>query len=571
MDLHSFMVGALVLLAAASVSVIFFKKIGLGSLLGLLAAGVVIGPSGLAVTKDVEALRHVSEMGVVFLLFIIGLEMQPAKLWSMRRAVFGLGSLQVVVTGLIIMAYLMIYVENWSVALLVGLGFALSSTAFVMQILGERGEFPTEHGQNGFAILLMQDLAIVPLLALVPILAGTAGTKEAASNVPVWLQSLEVVAMLAVVFVIGRYLLPFVLNIIVRQQNKEALATVAVLAVLGAAFAMEEVGLSSALGAFMMGMLLSGSRYRFLLEAQLEPFKALLLGLFFISVGMSIDIGLLIQEWTTALQIVGVIMVIKVVVLFGLCLVFGISRAAAIKMSFMLGQSGEFGFVLFRAAATAGLLQDETFAYALLLVSVSMAATPLLIKLGEMVVKRFGEPKRAAPAPRESKPSVAGRVLVAGYGEMGRVVCTMLEAANVPYRAIDIDHDRVALGEKEGRPVTAGDVSDADLLQAVGVGEASALVLTVEDPHTAKKIVSLVSNFYPAIPVIVRVAVLASLEQEELSPATLLVPIKLEGSLQLGATTLRSIGIPEEEVDRVHEVMREGDYALVRTPAGATT
>ena len=569
MDLHSVMIGALILLATTAVSVIFFKRIGLGSLLGLLAAGVVVGPSGLEIAKDVETFRHVTEIGVVFLLFIIGLEMQPAKLWSMRRAVFGLGSLQVLVTGLLIAVYLMLYLQSWAVAILVGLGFALSSTAFVMQILGERRELPTEHGQNGFGVLLMQDLAIVPLLAMVPILAEQKGT-EAATGTPTWLASLEVVAMLAAVYVIGRYFLPFVLNIIVRQQNKDALTTVAVLAVLGAGWAMDEVGLSSALGAFMMGMLLSGSRYRFLLEAQLEPFKGLLLGLFFISVGMSIDVGLLLQDWTKALQIVIVIMAIKVVVLFGLCLAFGISRAAAIKIAFMLGQSGEFGFVLFGAAATAGLLQSQPFAFALLLVSVSMAATPLLVKLGELLVQRFGEEKRAAPASQESKPSVAGRVLVAGYAEMGRVVCTMLETAQVPYRAIDSDPERVVQGEKEGRPVTLGDVSDGDLLAAVGLGEASALVLTMRDPHTAKKIVSLVGSVHPALPVIVRVGTLANWDQEEISAATVLVSMRLEASLNLGETALRSIGTADEEVDRVHEVMRESDYALVRKPVAAT-
>ncbi len=570
MDLHSVMIGALILLATTAVSVIFFKRIGLGSLLGLLAAGVVVGPSGLEIAKDVETFRHVTEIGVVFLLFIIGLEMQPAKLWSMRRAVFGLGSLQVVVTGLLIAVYLMLYLQSWAVALLVGLGFALSSTAFVMQILGERRELPTEHGQNGFGVLLMQDLAIVPLLAMVPILAEEKDTV-AATGTPTWLAGLEVVAMLAAVYVIGRYFLPFVLNIIVRQQNKDALTTVAVLAVLGAGWAMDEVGLSSALGAFMMGMLLSGSRYRFLLEAQLEPFKGLLLGLFFISVGMSIDVGLLLQDWTKALQIVIVIMAIKVAVLFGLCLAFGISRAAAIKIAFMLGQSGEFGFVLFGAAATAGLLESQVFAFALLLVSVSMAATPLLVKLGELLVQRFGEEKRAAPASQESKPSVAGRVLVAGYAEMGRVVCTMLETAQVPYRAIDSDQGRVAQGEKEGRPVTLGDVSDGDLLAAVGLGEASALVLTIRDLHTAKKIVSFVGSVYPTLPVIVRVGTLANWDQEELSAATVLVSMRLEASLNLGETVLRTIGTADEEVDRVHEVMRESDYALVRKPVAATS
>ncbi len=569
MDLHSVMIGALILLATTAVSVIFFKRIGLGSLLGLLAAGVVVGPSGLEIAKDVETFRHVTEIGVVFLLFIIGLEMQPAKLWSMRRAVFGLGSLQVVVTGLLIAVYLMLYLQSWAVALLVGLGFALSSTAFVMQILGERRELPTEHGQNGFGVLLMQDLAIVPLLAMVPILAEEKDTV-AATGTPTWLAGLEVVAMLAAVYVIGRYFLPFVLNIIVRQQNKDALTTVAVLAVLGAGWAMDEVGLSSALGAFMMGMLLSGSRYRFLLEAQLEPFKGLLLGLFFISVGMSIDVGLLLQDWTKALQIVIVIMAIKVAVLFGLCLAFGISRAAAIKIAFMLGQSGEFGFVLFGAAATAGLLESQVFAFALLLVSVSMAATPLLVKLGELLVQRFGEEKRAAPASQESKPSVAGRVLVAGYAEMGKVVCTMLETAQVPYRAIDSDQGRVAQGEKEGRPVTLGDVSDGDLLAAVGLGEASALVLTIRDLHTAKKIVSFVGSVYPTLPVIVRVGTLANWDQEELSAATVLVSMRLEASLNLGETVLRTIGTADEEVDRVHEVMRESDYALVRPPVAAT-
>ncbi|MBN2885557.1 MAG: cation:proton antiporter, partial [Chromatiaceae bacterium] len=306
MELNSFVLSAIVLLSAAALAVTLFKHLGLGSILGLLVAGIVVGPHspGPYVTEHVEEVRHFTELGVVLLLFVIGLEMKPRRLWDLRREVFGLGSAQILLSGLAISAYLAIYEPSWRAALLMGLTLALSSTALVMQLLHERGDLNSRHGTTAFAILLMQDLAVVPLLAIVPILSET-GTLSA--SVPLGQQILIVVGMVGVIFIFGRYLVPFALERLLRQNNREAFALVVLLAVFLAAGAMHEAGLSMALGAFMMGMLLSTSRFSFQIQAHIEPFKGLLMSLFFVAVGMSIDLPAIAAEPLLLAQHVAVI------------------------------------------------------------------------------------------------------------------------------------------------------------------------------------------------------------------------------------------------------------------------
>ena len=380
MHLEQILFAIFVLLTVAALFMALSAYVGLGSILGLLATGFIVGPSGLAITQRVTELRHVSELGVVLLLFVIGLEMRPEKLWLLRRVVFGLGSLQVVVTGLAIAAYASLIHESWKGALLLGLGLALSSTAFVVQILEERGDMTTEYGTTSFGILLFQDMAIVPLLALVPLLSDQVDMGEPASFL---IRLARVVTALGGVVIFGRMVAPWLLDRLARHSNREVFNSVIFIAVIGAALAMELAGLSMALGTFLMGMLLSGSPYRHQIETVVQPFKRVLLNLFFVSVGMSIDVEVLRSAGPMIAAHMLVLLTIKAVLLFGLSYLFGVSRAAALRVAFLLPQCGEFGFVLFGAAVTTGLMTPYGFAGAVLLISMSMAATPLLARLGD--------------------------------------------------------------------------------------------------------------------------------------------------------------------------------------------
>lgn len=337
MVLESFLESALLVLIVSSIAVALFKHLGLGSMLGLLLTGIIVGPysPGPYVTKHVEDVRHFTELGIVLLLFIIGLEMKPSRLWAMRREVFGLGSLQIILSGLAIGAYHMLFQESWQVALLIGMAFALSSTAFVLQLLQERGEIASKQGRTAFSILLMQDMAIVPLLAVVPIISTTG---RLSGDVPLWEQVTIVTGMLGLIAIFGKYLLPKTLNYLAKKGNKEGFLLAVLLAVFLAAWSMQKAGISMALGAFMMGILLSGSRYRLQVQASVEPYKGILMSLFFVAVGMSIDIKALSEQPVMFLQHVAVIIVIKLVVLYVLVLMFGYSRGIATRISCLLAQ-----------------------------------------------------------------------------------------------------------------------------------------------------------------------------------------------------------------------------------------
>jgi glutathione-regulated potassium-efflux system protein KefB len=376
-------------LAVVAVSVSIFKRLGLGAILGYIVAGLIVGPSGFMVTDKVDELLHVTEIGVVLLLFIIGLEMQPGKLWSMRRAVFGLGSAQVLVTAAAIAAIMLAVVPamSWETAIIIGFGFALSSTAFVMQMLGERNELQTRHGEASFSILLLQDIAIVPLLALVPFLAGTgSGGGEGHSTL---LKVVMTLGSVAVVLGIGRYGVPLALDRSSRAGNSEAFMVIAMLAALGAAWVMEVVGLSMALGAFLMGMMISDSEHRHQVETAVKPFQGTLIALFFIAVGMSINLGVLFENVTTVLGLTVSIILIKMAILFLLALGFGLERPAAVRVATILPQCGEFGFVLFGAAKVTGMIDELPFTIALLTISVSMALTPLIVGAGNKLASRL--------------------------------------------------------------------------------------------------------------------------------------------------------------------------------------
>lgn len=564
MELNSFVLSAISLLTVAALAVALFKHLGQGSILGLLVAGIVVGPHspGPSVTAHVEDVRNFTELGVVMLLFLIGLEMKPRRLWSLRREVFGMGSVQILVSGLLVAGYISLYDYSWRAALLMGLTLALSSTALVMQLLHERGDLATRHGTAAFAVLLMQDLAVVPLLAIVPILSDV-GTLS--SEVPFWKQILVVVGMVALVFGFGRYLVPFALKHLLRQHNREAFTLVVLLAVFLAAGAMHEAGLSMALGGFMMGMLLSTSRFSFQIQAQIEPFKGLLMSLFFVAVGMSIDLNAIAAQPLLLAQHVAVILAIKLVVLLSIGIAFGLPRGTATRVAFLLAQSGEFGFVLFGSAKALGVIDDATFVIAVSVISVSMLLTPLLVRIGDTVARRF-EHRRAASLNFEYPATPAGqmgRVVIAGYGRVGHTVATLLEANNIPFIAFDTNPSHVERGEQDGRAVYFGDIGDVELLEAAHVDKAALVILTIDHGPTALRAVSHIRTAYPKVPVIARARDLEACGNLIRAGATLAYPEAIESSLRLGAEALQMLGISTSEVDSLLQGVRSEGYAQV--------
>lgn len=559
MNFDAFLFSALFLLVTVSITVGVSKKLGLGSILGLLIAGVIVGPHtpGPVLTDQVETLRSFAEIGVVLLLFLIGLEMRPKRLWSIRRDVFGFGSLQIAVSGIAVGAYVHFAMPvPTGEALLIGLTLALSSTALVIQILQERGEIATRYGSSAFAVLLMQDLAVVPLLAVVPILSD-AGTLSNA--VPLWQQFAIVAAMIASVYAFGRYIVPFLLERFAKDRNKEAFIFAVMLSVVFAAWAMEHAGLSMALGAFLMGMTLSSSKYNLQIEALIEPYKGLLMSLFFVAVGMSLDAEVVGDHPLTIAQHVFVIMMIKIVVLLFLALFFGHTKSNAIRIAFLLSQSGEFGFVLFGAALALGVIGSELFAVGITVISITMLLTPLYIKIGEMFARRTSAEAGVSSGeiPEEEK---FESVVIAGYGRVGQIVGSMLERNQIPYIAYDLNYDVVAKARNQGKPVYYGEMGDPDFLQVIQLAKARLVIVTVDIPRSAVRIVSHIKAAYPSLNVFARARDVRTKNVLIRYGANWVMTETMEGSLRMGAEALLAMDIDSERVHDLIAALRKDDY-----------
>jgi monovalent cation:proton antiporter-2 (CPA2) family protein len=487
----------LVFLAAAVVAVPLFRWLRLGSILGYLAAGVVIGPHGLGFFSDPGAVMHVAELGVVLFLFLIGLELNLARLWAMRGDIFVLGTAQVVLTGGLAMIYpLVVAHRSWQASLIAGLGLALSSTALVMQLLEEKGEVQTAHGQKAFAILLLQDLAVVPLLALVAVLAPSQGS----SGPPVWQSALKMIGSLAVVVLVGRYLLTPFFRVLANARAREVMTAAALLVVVAAAALMNYAGLSPALGAFLSGILLAESSYRHELEADIEPFRGLLLGLFFISVGMSVDLATIAHSWGVLLGAVVTLIVIKVSVVYGLVRLSGGDHAGAMRTALLLPQGGEFGFVLFSTAVAARVMPQQQATLLVALVTLTMALSPLLAALAPLVARG-----RAAPERETRFDETDAEVLLIGFGRFGQVVSQMLLPAGVSVTAIDNDVEMLEAATRFGWKVYYGDGARLDVLRAAGAERARLICVCVERKETATRIVELARATFPLARVLARV------------------------------------------------------------------
>lgn len=566
MDPKTFVYSAVLLLVVASIAVAVFRHFGLGSILGLLVTGVIVGPytPGPFLTTEVDGVRQFTELGVVLLLFLIGLEMKPRRLWDMRRMLFGLGSLQIVISAALIAVYFKLFQSSWSIAFLIGASFSLSSTAFVIQMLRDQGEMASRHGHASFAILLMQDLAVVPLLALVPFIAHTGPLS---AEFPLWERIGLAIFVVALVVLGGRLLVPKVLDYLARKNNREGFFLVALAAMFIAALLMDFAGMSMGLGAFLMGMMLSTSRYSLQIEATIEPHKGLLMSLFFVAVGMSVDVGVLaLHPVEFALHVLAII-AIKITVLYGLCLFFATGKSTALRVAFMLSQGGEFGFVIFGAAKAINIIDDQLFAMAVAVISLTMLLTPLLSKLGNRLALQAIESSsvvQEGPDLQAQVNETNPRVVIAGYGRVGHTVGTILAHSNIPYIAFDMDANLVAKWREQGHPVFYGDVSSAELFNNPTLHSVDLVVLTIDNGLEAVRAATLIRSRMPQMMIVARardLAICDALSQVGVREA---VPETLEASLRLAAESLEALGISNDDTSLMLRGVRSTDYALVR-------
>ncbi len=531
-------------LAAATVAVVLARKLGFGAVLGYLFAGVLVGPWGLRLITDVESILHFSEIGVVFLLFIIGLELQPARLWVLRRSVFGLGTLQVLVTGALLTGVARWFSLGWAPAILVGFGLSLSSTAFVLQMLAERKELNSLHGRAAFGVLLFQDIAVIPLIALVPLLASDTSSVKHAVHLD---QVLEAVVVLIGFIVGGHYLLRPVLRLVASAQIHEIFTAAALLVVLGAALLMESLGLSMGLGAFVAGMLVADSEYRHQLETDIAPFKGLLLGLFFMSVGMSANLGLLVDEPGVIVGITAALIALKAVMLFPLARAFRHTGQTALALSALLAQGGEFAFVLFHLASAEGLIAEVLASRLILAVTLSMAATPFLylaiVKLSSSALSEKTE------RPYDEVDDTSHQVVIAGFGRVGQVVGRILAMRKVPFTALEASPSQVDFVRRYGNKVYYGDAGRLDLLRAAHVDSAKVFVLALDDVDVSVRVAQTVKRHFPGL----RLAARARNREHALRlmdvGADYIIRDTLLSSIELAGEVLRDIGLSSEEAE----------------------
>ncbi|MGO9983016.1 MAG: cation:proton antiporter [Rhodomicrobium sp.] len=561
MDGH-LLIQLVVFLAVAAFAAPAAKMLKLGPLLGYLFAGALIGPYGIGKafgysSYDAEALRHTAELGVAMFLFLIGLELRPKRLMKMRDAVFGAGSVQLIVSGVMLVA--LIYWLNPSPglslpkALLIGLALALSSTAFALQTLEEKGELTTRHGRLAFSILLFQDLAAIPLIAIVPFLSAS----EPAGAAIGWLGAAKIIAAIALIIAVGRYVLNGLYRLLARTQVREAMTAAALLTVAGVSLLMTEIGLSASLGAFLAGVLLADSSFRHQLEADIAPFEMLLLALFFTSIGMGLDYrALLGQPGIIAAGVAGLILV-KFAVLYAIGRWQRLGGPAARRFAIVTSQGGEFAFVVFASAQQGGILTPGSASTLGIIVTLSMVTTPILLGLDDFVRSRIRKEQR----PFDELPANAGHVVIAGFGRVGQVVGRVLNAKGIPYTALDDDPDQVQLVNQFGNKSYFGDASRLSILEAAEMGKARAFVLALDDIDKSLKTAELVKNFFPHVPIYARarnrrhVHQLMDLGVEHIEREAFL------SSLELTKDVLRGLGLPEGEIRFTVDTFKEHDEA----------
>ncbi|WP_224703144.1 monovalent cation:proton antiporter-2 (CPA2) family protein [Devosia aquimaris] len=541
------------LLGAAVIGVPLFKRIGLGSVLGYLAAGLLLGPSGIGLINDPESVLTTAELGVVMFLFIIGLEMEPSRLWALRKQIFGLGVLQVAVCGLLLTGMGVLLGFAPAVAFIFGMGFVLTSTAIVMQILGERGELSSESGQRIVSILLLEDLAIVPLLAVVAFLAPSSGDEVGLTARLIGI-ALPIGAVSLLIFLGQRIMNPF-FAVLASSKLREVMTAAALLVVLGAALLFQAVGLSMAMGAFLAGVLLSTSTFRHQLEADVEPFRGILLGLFFLAVGMSLNLTTVAGSWQIIALSVVTYMAVKAAAIYAIARALKASHAEALERAVLMGQGGEFAFVLYTTAASAGIIDGPTNAVFTATVIVSMVLTPFLL-IGM---------RRLMPKPEQSMDGIETvaelheRILVIGFGRFGQIATQTLLGQGHRLSIIDNDTDMIRAAAQFGFKVYYGDGTRLDILRAAGAANVDLVLICVNDKAAATTIAHLFRDEFPLVKVMARA--FDRVHAIELIKAGVDYQLRemFESALMFGAQAIRELGATEDEVEQTIEGVRDRD------------
>lgn len=563
-EAHSMsLVAPVVLLAAAVIAVPIFKRIGLGSVLGYLIAGLIIGPFGFAFFQDSTAILHIAELGIVMYLFVIGLEMQPSHLWSLRREIFGLGTLQIIICALALTGVGLLFGFTWQVAFIGAAGFVLTSTAIVMQLLGDRGDLTQPRGQKIVAILLFEDLLIVPLLAIVAFMAPNhvvESTSARLENIGIGL--LAIAGLIAA----GYWLLNPLFRLLAAAKAREVMTAAALLVVLGAALLMQVSGLTMAMGAFLAGVLLSESTFRHQIEADIEPFRGILLGLFFLGVGMSLDLSVVAQNWQLIVSGVIALMFAKALMIYIVSRLTKSPHTEALDRALLMAQGGEFAFVLFSAALSAQVIDSTVKSNLTAIVVLSMVLTPIV----GIIFKRFTQAKEKVSLENINiADGLSGSVLMIGFGRFGQVTSQLLLARGVDVTIIDNNTDMIRNAEKFGFKIYYGDGCRLDILHASGAATAQAIVVCVDSKDTTNRIVELVTHEFPLAKLLVR-----SYDREHSlhlvkQKVDFMIRETFESAIKFGGVILQELGVDEDEVERITEEIRDLDNERFETEIAA--
>ncbi len=548
-------------LAAAVIAVPISRALGLGTIIGYLVAGMIIGPSGLQLVSNVQDILHFSEFGVVLMLFLIGLELQPSRLWSMRRPIFGVGTAQVLLCTAGLFAAGLAFGYDWHLALIAALGLALSSTAIALQSIAERNLMSTTSGKTSFAILLFQDVAAIPILALIPLLA--VGHQAAQNDGNVLMEIGKTLAIIVAVILVGRYLLRPVLRWIAQSESREISTATALLLVVGIAFLMLQIGLSMALGAFLAGVLLADSEFRAELETDIEPFKGLLLGLFFIAVGMSIDFSVILQAPLTMLVLVLMFLLIKSVVIYGLAKLLRMPVQERPLFTLLLAQGGEFAFVVFSAAQAQRILTPQQSSLLIGSVAISMVATPLIVAaMDRWLMPRFANLAKGDDVPPELSEQQEATVLIAGFGRYGQIVTRVLLSQGI--KAVILDHsvEMLEVAQNFGYRVFYGDATRQDLLRIAGAEKAEVMVIAVDDELQTNQIVRLVQQHFPHLKIVARAKDVAHWYALRDMGVHHVDREVFDSSLQTAEKALELMGYSEEDAQYVVTVFRAHNIEL---------
>ncbi len=558
----AWLVNSFIYLSAAVIAVPLSKALGLGAIIGYLAAGMAIGPWGLGLVTNVQDILHFAEFGVVLMLFLVGLELDPKRLWAMRRPIFGWGSAQMLGCAVVLTGISMAFGVPWKIALVAALGLALSSTAIALQVMAERNLLPTSSGRAAFAILLFQDVAAIPILALVPLLGATIAVGAGAStDSHVALEVARIVGVIAGIVLGGRLLLRPLFRWIARSRTPEIFTAASLLLVVGIAGLMQLVGLSMALGAFLAGVLLAESEYRRELETDIEPFKGLLLGLFFIAVGMSIDFGVLMGSPGLMAAIVAGFLLFKCLVIFTLARLMDLPFQDRPVFTLILAQGGEFAFVVFQAAAGAQVFPPETASLLIGSVAVSMLVSPLLlVALDKWLLPRYAA--RNTPVMEELSQPQEAPVLIAGFGRYGQIVGRMMLAEGIGCTVLDHDAEMVEAARNFGYLVFYGDASRLDLLRTAGAAQARVLVVAVDDVEQSLKIVDLARAHFPGLQIVARARDVTHWNQLRDRDVRLVQRELFESSMRSGRSVLEVLGHSPEDADRTARRFRTHNLEL---------